>query len=63
MKKQRDRLTQKGLFERLIRLEAKLDLMDQKNVKTSDKFTIFALLVIFIEAANFMWNWLLYVQK
>lgn len=55
----KDILTQKGLFERLVRVETKLDFLAETNSKTSIKFTRFVLFVIFIEFVNLILNYIL----
>lgn len=58
-----DILTEKGLFERLIRLETKMDIMSERNRKTNFKFTWFAVLVVGIEFVNLLFNYVLYTGK
>lgn len=55
----KDHLTLKGLFERLIRLESKIDLIKEKNKKTDVKFTSFAILVVLVELINLWLNYLI----
>ena len=57
-----DRLTQKGLVERLIRLETKLDLMAEENRDTRHQLRSFVYVIIFIESINVVLNLLLYVK-
>lgn len=55
----KDVLTNKGLFERLIRLETKLDALSDKNRKSDVKFTYFVLLVIAVEIINVGFNYVI----
>lgn len=46
----KDIITTKGLFERLIRLETKLDMMKTVNKRTDVKFSYFAVFVLLINS-------------
>lgn len=51
-----DRLTQKGLFERLVRLESKLDMKTANDLIVAKRFKSFSIIFIFVEVINVLLN-------
>lgn len=54
-----DRLTLKGLFERLIRVESKIDMAKDTDDKVSQRFTYFVFVIIVLEVANLVVHYFL----
>lgn len=56
------KLTHVELFERLVRLEAKIDFLNEDNRRIDRKFSVFVAVVLLLEFVNFIFNLVLYLR-
>ncbi len=59
MANKKDLLSEKGLFERLVRVETKIDMASEKDKKTNIKFSWFVFIIVGFEVINLYFNYLI----
>lgn len=62
MTKEKDVLSEKGLFERLVRVETKIDMASEKDRQTNIKFSWFVFIIVAIEMINLYFNYIIVAE-